>query len=88
MKILSEYPPSDPVGKNEGTFIKISAERPCGARKIKKKCERDFPTINYIKMDTRNHLGDIFLDLMRIAMDGDQHEFDNEKLGEHISAEI
>jgi len=74
--------------KNDGIFIKISAERPCGATKIKEKCERDFVTMNDIKIGTRNHLGDILLDLMRIAMDGDQHEFDNEKLGKHVAAEI
>ena len=44
--------------------------------------------MNDIKIDTWNHLGDIVFDLMRIAMDGNQHEFDNEKLGEHIAAEI
>ena len=40
------------------------------------------------QIDTRNHLGDILLDLMRIAMDGNQQEFHNEKLGEHVAAEI
>ena len=40
------------------------------------------------QIDAQNHLGDILLDLMRIAMDGDQQEFDNEKLGEHVSDEI
>ena len=67
--------------------MEISAERPCGA-KNKKKCDRDFPTMNNITIDTRNYLGDILLDLMRIAMDGDQQEFDNDKFGEHVAAEI
>ena len=44
--------------------------------------------MNNIKIDRRNHLGDILLDLMRIAMDGDQQEFDNDKVGEHVAAEI
>ena len=44
--------------------------------------------MNNIKIYTRNHFEDILLHLMRIAMDGDQHEFDNEKLGEDIAAEI
>ena len=44
--------------------------------------------MNDIKTDTRNRLGDILLDFMLIAMYGDEHEFDYEKLGEHVAAEI
>ena len=44
--------------------------------------------MNDIKNDSRNRLGDILLDLMLIAMYGDEHEFDYEKLGEHVAAEI
>ena len=56
--------------------------------RAKEKCERGFPTMNDIKIYTRNPLENILLHLMRIVMDGDQHEFDDEKLGEDIAAEI
>ena len=51
-------------------------------------CERGFSKMNDIKTDTRNRLGDTLLDLMLIAMYGDEHEFDYETLGEHVAAEI
>lgn len=51
-------------------------------------CERGFSTMNDIKTDTRNRLRDILLDLMLIAMYGDKHEFDYEKLGEHVADKI
>ena len=44
--------------------------------------------MNDIKTDTRNRLGDILLDFMLIAMYGDEHESEYEKLGEHVAAEI
>ena len=86
--MFPEFLPSCTAGeKNDEIFMKISAKRPCGA-KNKKKCDRDFPTMNNITIYTRNYLGDILLDLMRIAMDGDQQEFDNDKFGENVAAEI
>ena len=51
-------------------------------------CERGFSTMNDIKTDTRNRLGDILLDLMPIAMYGDEHEFDYETLGGYVAKEI
>ena len=44
--------------------------------------------MNDIKIYTRNHLEDVLLHSMRIAIDGNQHEFENEKLSEDIAAEI
>ena len=45
-------------------------------------------TMNDIKTDTQNRLGDILLDLMLIAMYGDEHEADYEILGGHVAKEI
>ena len=39
------------------------------------------------KMTPETSLGDILLDLMLIAMYGDEHESDYEKLGKHVAAE-
>ena len=47
-----------------------------------------FPQWTTPKMTPETRLGDILLDLMLIAMYGDEHEFDYEKLGEHVAAEI
>ena len=51
-------------------------------------CERGFSTMNDIKTDTRNRLGNILIDLMLIAMYGDEHNFDYETLGAQVADEI
>ena len=81
MKLLSGFLPSDPAGQK---MIRIPAEREahCGVWKC------IFPQWMTSKMTPETRLGDILLDLMLIAMYGDEHEFDYEKLGEHVAAEI
>ena len=61
---------------------------PSGPVRQNRKCEVWFSQNERHQIDTRDHLGEILLDLMRIVMDGDKHEFDNEKLGAHIAAKI
>ena len=50
--------------------------------------ERGFSTMNDIKSDTRDRLGDILVDLMFIAMYGDSFEFDYDTLGAYVAKEI
>ena len=50
--------------------------------------ERGFSTMNDIKTDTRNRLGNILIDMMLIAMYGDEHNFDYETLDAQVADEI
>ena len=51
-------------------------------------CECGFSTMNDIKSDVRNRIGNSLIDLMLIAMYGDEHEFDYEILGEYVAENI
>ena len=73
MKLLSEFLP-----KND--------QNSCRARSALWSVNV-FPQWTTSKMTPETRLGDILLDLMLIAMYGDEHESDYEKLGKHIAAE-
>jgi len=51
-------------------------------------CERGFSLMNDIKSDVRNRIGNSLIDLMLIAMYGDEHEFDYDILGEYVAENI
>ena len=51
-------------------------------------CDRGFSTMNDIKNDTRDRLGDILAGLMFITMYGDSFEFDYYTLGAYVAKEI
>ena len=51
-------------------------------------CDRGCSTMNGIKNDTRDRLGDILVDLMFIAIYGDSFEFDYDTLGAYVAKEI
>ena len=53
-----------------------------------KKYECGFSTMNDIKSDVRNRIGNSLIDLMLISMYGDEHEFDYEILGEYVAENI
>ena len=44
--------------------------------------------MNDIKSDVRNRIGNSLIDLMLIAMYGDEHEFDYDILGEYVAENI
>ena len=47
-----------------------------------------FSLMNDIKSDVRNRIGNSLIDLMLIAMYGDEHEFDYDILGEYVAENI
>ena len=51
-------------------------------------CERGFSLMNDINCDVRNRIGNSLIDLMLIAMYGDEHEFDCDILGEYVAENI
>ena len=51
-------------------------------------CERGFSLMNDIKSGVRNRIGNSFIDLMLIAMYGNEHDFDYDVLGAYVAENI